>query len=110
MVDFTDHWSSDFDVILMDLQMPVLDGESAARYIKSTNSKNTTTPIVAVSAYSSGEPALESQGLFSASIAKPVQKSDLLAIMRQIGFKTSSSTPSGKGLMSTKVLATTAVR
>jgi serine/threonine-protein kinase RIM15 len=86
----------------MDLQMPVLDGESAARYIKSTNSKNTSTPIVAVSAYSSGDHANDNHGLFAAAIAKPVQKSDLLAVMRQIGFKTSSG-PTGKGPASTKV-------
>jgi serine/threonine-protein kinase RIM15 len=93
-------------VILMDLQMPVLDGESAARYIKSTNSKNTATPIVAVSAYSSGEPAVESQGLFAAAIAKPVQKADLLAIMRTLGFKTSSAPGGGKNaLANAKVVA-----
>ena len=39
----------------MDLHMPVVDGENAARYIKSTNNKNTSTPIVAVSAYSGAD-------------------------------------------------------
>ncbi|KAH7931239.1 RIM15, signal transduction response regulator [Leucogyrophana mollusca] len=78
-----------FDCILMDLQMPVLDGESAARYIKSTNSKNTTTPIIAVSAYSAAD-TNELNSLFAASLAKPLQRADLLAVMRKLGFKTSA--------------------
>ncbi|TFK55894.1 kinase-like protein [Heliocybe sulcata] len=78
-----------FDCILMDLHMPVLDGEGAARYIKNTNGKNTNTPIIAVSAYSGNEPH-ETNQLFAAYLSKPVQKADLLAVMRQVGFKTST--------------------
>ncbi|KII95252.1 hypothetical protein PLICRDRAFT_661227 [Plicaturopsis crispa FD-325 SS-3] len=78
-----------FDCILMDLQMPVLDGEGAARYIKSTNGRNTNTPIIAVSAYS-GVDINEASNIFAASLAKPLQKADLLAVMRQLGFKTST--------------------
>ena len=79
----------------MDLQMPVrewvlyhciqvdkrscalVDGEGAARYIKSTNNKNTNTPIIAVSAYSGIDPN-ETSNVFAASLSKPVQKADLL--------------------------------
>ncbi|KAF9653379.1 hypothetical protein BDM02DRAFT_3087384 [Thelephora ganbajun] len=75
-----------FDCILMDLHMPIVDGEGAARYIKSTNNKNATTPIIAVSAYSGSE--MEASNLFAASLAKPLQKADLVAAMRQLGFKT----------------------
>ncbi|KAJ7929935.1 hypothetical protein B0H13DRAFT_1962539 [Mycena leptocephala] len=78
-----------FDCILMDLHMPVLDGEGAARYIKSTNSKNTNTPIIAVSAYS-GVDTSDGNNLFTASLSKPLQKTDLLAVMRQLGFKTTT--------------------
>ena len=70
----------------MDLHMPIVDGEGAARYIKSTNNKNATTPIIAVSAYSGSE--VEASNLFAASLAKPLQKADLVAAMRQLGFKT----------------------
>ncbi|KAJ6598905.1 hypothetical protein DFH09DRAFT_1129532 [Mycena vulgaris] len=89
-----------FDCILMDLHMPVLDGEGAARYIKSTNNKNTNTPIIAVSAYS-GADANEVGNLFTASLSKPLQKADLLVVMRQLGFKTSTM----QGAGSTKVTA-----
>ena len=80
----------------MDLHMPILDGEGAARYIKSTKNKNATTPIIAVSAYSGGVESTEGEELFAAYIAKPVQKADLVATMRQLGFKT--STAQGRGL------------
>ncbi|KAH9966049.1 hypothetical protein BC827DRAFT_1181717 [Russula dissimulans] len=79
-----------FDCILMDLHMPVVDGESAARYIKSTNNKNTSTPIIAVSAYSGADMG-EASALFAASLSKPLQKADLLAAMRELGFKTSTA-------------------
>ncbi|GBE79636.1 Serine/threonine-protein kinase cek1 [Sparassis crispa] len=84
-----------FDCILMDIHMPILDGEGAARYIKCIANKNTNTPIIAVSAYS-GSDVIETNGLFAAYIAKPVQKADLLAAMRHLGFKT--STVQGRGL------------
>jgi serine/threonine-protein kinase RIM15 len=78
-----------------------VDGEGAARYIKSTNSKNTSTPIIAVSAYS-GIDTNEASNVFAASLSKPLQKADLLAVMRQLGFKT-STIPGGPG--STKLTA-----
>jgi serine/threonine-protein kinase RIM15 len=85
----------------------IVDGEGAARYIKSTNSKNTNTPIIAVSAYSGTDPN-DTSNVFTASLAKPLQKADLIgkrsfgsncgslfnafpsAVMRQLGFKTST--------------------
>lgn len=77
------------------LNHSLVDGEGAARYIKSTNSKNTSTPIIAVSAYS-GVDQNDASNVFAASLSKPVQKADLLAIMRQLGFKT-TTVPGGPG-------------
>ena len=68
----------------------VVDGEGAARYIKTTNNKNANCPIVAVSAYGGSDPT-EGSNLFTAFLAKPVQKADLLAVMKQLGFKTSTA-------------------
>lgn len=78
-----------------------MDGEGAARYIQNTANKNARTPIIAVSAYSASE-TTEPNSLFAAYIAKPVQKNDLIAAMRQLGFKT--STVQGRGPV-TKVTA-----
>lgn len=69
--------------------MPIVDGEGAARYIKSTNNKNAATPIIAVSAYSGSE--MEASNLFAASLSKPLQKADLVAAMLQLGFKTTNA-------------------
>jgi len=77
-----------FDCILMDLHMPVVDGEQAAKYIKSTNNKNASTPIIAVSAYS-GQDA-NAPNIFAASLAKPIPKNELLVVMRRLGFKTTA--------------------
>jgi serine/threonine-protein kinase RIM15 len=66
--------------------LPV-DGEGAARYIKTTNGKNRNTPIIAVSAYGGLD---ETSNHFAAALAKPLQKADLLAVLRQLGFKTST--------------------
>ncbi|KZT42899.1 kinase-like protein [Sistotremastrum suecicum HHB10207 ss-3] len=79
-----------FDVIILDLHMPYVDGEAAARYIKSTKSKNTNTPLVAVSAYGTYENATDNN-LFVASLSKPVHKADILSVMRTLGFKTTTS-------------------
>lgn len=84
-----------FDCVLMDYQMPSVDGEVAARYIKSTKNKNSTTPIVAVSAYSGYESAL-AQGIFAAALSKPLSKTDLLNTMKNLGFKTSHDGAKGK--------------
>jgi len=86
------HGDIKFDCILMDLHMPVVDGESAARHIKSTTNKNSTVPIIAVSAYGNAETA---STLFAAAMSKPVSKADLLVVMRQLGFKTSSHQDGG---------------
>ncbi|KAI0071087.1 hypothetical protein K474DRAFT_1712758 [Panus rudis PR-1116 ss-1] len=97
-----------FDCILMDLHMPILDGEGAARYIKTTNNKNQSTPIIAVSAYGTDNTEAKSD-LFAASLAKPVQKADLLAAMRQLGFKTSTVQGRGPGAKITAQVPTTVV-
>ncbi|CAE6418571.1 unnamed protein product [Rhizoctonia solani] len=89
-----------FDCILMDYQMPSVDGEVAARLIKTTKNKNSNVPIVAVSAYSGYEGAL-AQGIFAAGLSKPLSKTDLLNTMKNLGFKTSQDGAKGK-LSSTK--------
>jgi serine/threonine-protein kinase RIM15 len=68
-----------------------VDGETAARYIHNTPNKNKNTPIVVVSAYS-GQEANPNNPVFAASLMKPVQKSDLIGVMRQLGFKSKCRT------------------
>src|SRR5690606_29993748 len=66
-----------FDIILMDIQMPKLDGISAMKIIKEENL--TASPIIAVSAYSSqtDRDYFLSTG-FDDFMAKPIRPKDLL--------------------------------
>jgi CheY-like chemotaxis protein len=68
-----------FDVILMDLQMPVMDGFAAARQIRATSPLNAATPILAVSANVLA-PVLDACRAAGISdyVAKPIDPDDLL--------------------------------
>jgi two-component system alkaline phosphatase synthesis response regulator PhoP len=69
--------SNHFDIILMDIQMPKLDGISAMKIIKEESLSNS--PIIAISAYSSqaDRDYFLSTG-FDDFMAKPVRPKDLL--------------------------------
>jgi len=84
-----------FDCILMDYQMPILDGEMATKFIKGTNNKNKMTPVIAVSAYSALDPSINAD-LFAGSLSKPVQRDALLTVMRKLGFKVATETVGSK--------------
>ncbi|KAH9814655.1 RIM15-related serine/threonine-protein kinase [Melampsora americana] len=77
-----------FDVIFMDLMMPIIEGQDAARMIKSTQNANAHTPIVAVTSFESFIVApSDSEGtLFAALLGKPVGKKDVLDVMKRLGF------------------------
>ena len=73
-----------FDVILMDLKMPVMDGRQAAMQIRSSNGPNSSTPILAFSA--EPDPRLEAS-IFDAVLTKPIRTGDLIeAIARTTGY------------------------
>ncbi|KAF8980960.1 hypothetical protein BGZ46_003420 [Entomortierella lignicola] len=61
-----------FDVIFMDIRMPIIDGETATRMIKSTQNTNSLTPIIAVTAF----PDLAAQ-IFDSMLVKPVTKEEI---------------------------------
>ncbi|TPX71930.1 hypothetical protein SpCBS45565_g00911 [Spizellomyces sp. 'palustris'] len=67
-----------FDVIFMDIRMPIVDGETASRMIKSTNNINQTTPIVAITAY---EQTFQLSQGFDDTMSKPVTKDVLWKIL-----------------------------
>ena len=92
----------------MDMLMPILDGESAARMIKSTKNANQQTPIVAVTSYELKDAQLSEEGtMFSAVsiprwslilltslqiLQKSVTKNDVLQVLKRLGFATRSQT------------------
>ena len=66
-----------FDLILMDIRMPILDGQKAAKFIK--ENYKIQTPIIAISAdiLELSKPEREELG-FDATLVKPIQVIDLL--------------------------------
>ncbi|ODO12074.1 hypothetical protein I350_00859 [Cryptococcus amylolentus CBS 6273] len=79
-----------FDVIVCDIHMPVVNGEQVARMIRSTSNQNQNTPIIAATSYEQHQSITEEGTLFSAVIAKPVTKADLVKCFTKLGFVVSS--------------------
>jgi PAS domain S-box-containing protein len=77
-----------FDLILMDLQMPGMDGLAATRAIRANSEVNAATPIVALSAnvMATHVEACQAAGMDD-HIGKPITPGELLA---KIGYWTSS--------------------
>lgn len=72
------------DLILMDIQMPVMDGYEATRRIKADPALNSI-PIVAVTSYAlSGDEAKTREAGCDAYIAKPYSPRQMLAKVREI--------------------------
>ncbi|GAA6036568.1 hypothetical protein JCM8097_001229 [Rhodosporidiobolus ruineniae] len=76
----------EFDCLFLELVMPIVDGEKAARMIKSTVNPSAEAPIVAVCSHTTNMD--EAAGtLFAATLSKPIMKADLLAVLSRLGFK-----------------------
>lgn len=71
-----------FDLILMDIQMPGMDGIQTAETIRQTCERNNATPVIAITAHALEEEkqALLAQG-FRDYLAKPVDEWQLLAVI-----------------------------
>jgi signal transduction histidine kinase len=72
---------SDFDLILMDMQMPVMDGLTATREIRK---QNATVPIIAMTAnaFKEDAEACLSAGM-NAHVAKPVEYASFMGILAE---------------------------
>ena len=71
------------DLILMDIQLPVMDGYEATRRIKA-NSELKTIPVIAVTSYAlSGDEAKARAAGCDGYIAKPFSPRQLLATVRE---------------------------
>ncbi|NHN37221.1 response regulator [Pseudomaricurvus alcaniphilus] len=73
-----------YDVILMDISMPNLDGVAAARKIRAPHSNNSSTPIIAFTANAmAGDREKFLQAGMNDYLAKPVRKADLLDMIQR---------------------------
>ncbi|KAJ3300280.1 hypothetical protein HK104_002479 [Borealophlyctis nickersoniae] len=83
-----------FDVIFMDIRMPIVDGETAARMIKTTNNINQTTTIVAITAY---EQTFQLSQQFDETMSKPITKDMVNKILGTVAGKEQHSEGTGEG-------------
>lgn len=74
-----------FDVILMDVQMPVMDGYEATRKLRAMSEEGERVPIVALTgnAFTEDIQASQSAGM-DHHLTKPVKKKDLEIVLRQV--------------------------
>ncbi|KAJ3411713.1 hypothetical protein HDV05_001823 [Chytridiales sp. JEL 0842] len=70
-----------FDVIFMDIRMPIIDGETAARMIRSTKNINQITPVIGVTAY---EQTYAQTKHFDDVLTKPLTKDMLIKILHAV--------------------------
>lgn len=80
-----------YDLILMDLQMPVMDGMTASRKIRAESGPNQATPISALTAgdFDEDPQAREAAGMTD-FLSKPIQASQLERVLRAVGWAPSA--------------------
>ncbi|RVV96775.1 PAS domain-containing hybrid sensor histidine kinase/response regulator [Mesobaculum littorinae] len=79
--------SDAFDVILMDISMPVMDGQEATRRIRAGSGPCARVPIIAVTAHALPEEiARFREAGMTDCIAKPIDRSALQALLRRVGI------------------------
>nr|WP_249219120.1 PAS domain-containing hybrid sensor histidine kinase/response regulator [Loktanella sp. SALINAS62] len=75
-----------FDIILMDISMPVIDGVTATHQIRETEGPNRSTPIIALTAHALAEDLVRFRKAgVTDTIVKPLTKNTLLRSVGDIG-------------------------
>jgi signal transduction histidine kinase len=82
---FGDSAPGEFQIILMDIMMPVMDGETAARTIRALDRPDARTiPIIAMTANAfSDDIASSLQSGMNAHLAKPIEQERMIAVIRE---------------------------
>jgi PAS domain S-box-containing protein len=87
------HIADEFDAILMDVQMPVLDGLEATRQIRS-QAVRPNIPIIALTANAlTTDQALCFDAGMNAYIAKPFRPEQIISTLREFGFEPQNTVP-----------------
>jgi CheY-like chemotaxis protein len=88
--------SGEFDIVLMDVQMPVMDGYTATRTIRAWEAEHqkSPTPILALTAHAFLEQQRESFAAgCNAHLVKPVSKAGLLEAVQTFAKQVQAGTP-----------------
>ena len=93
-----------FDLVLMDVQMPELDGLSAARRIRAAEeSSGAHLPIVAMTAHAlSGDRELCLAAGMDGYVAKPLHPNELIEVVERLGVKADSANGSRSNAAETR--------
>ncbi|MBF0141692.1 MAG: response regulator, partial [Magnetococcales bacterium] len=89
-----------FDVVVMDVQMPKMDGYTATRQIRQWEREmvRTPLPIIALSAHAmEGERERSTDAGCDLYLTKPIRKQELLDVLQEIGRRDTVSEASGAG-------------
>lgn len=71
-----------FDIVLMDIQMPVMDGVTAVRELRSRSGPNKATPVIALTAnVMKDQKAAYLEAGMTDVLAKPIRRDDLIEMM-----------------------------
>jgi CheY-like chemotaxis protein len=73
-----------FDLVMMDVQMPIMDGFEATELIRKTEKGNARTPVIAVTAHAmTGDREKCMAAGMNDYISKPVRKSRIIEILEK---------------------------
>lgn len=75
--------SEKFDLILMDIEMPVMNGIEASREIRYKNNMNCETPIILQSTCLTTPDSSNYMQLFNGKISKPYVKNEILTMLKK---------------------------
>jgi CheY-like chemotaxis protein len=75
---------NDYDLILLDIEMPVMDGVTAARCIRSEAKRQSKTPILALSAFLADSTEFTVwRDAFDSALPKPANRNELISAMNR---------------------------
>nr|WP_236712478.1 response regulator [Serratia symbiotica] len=73
-----------YDVLLLDLQMPGIDGAALARQLRNRRGPNRHMPIIGISAYNLEQLSAEQRALFDNYLIKPVRLDALSGALAKV--------------------------
>jgi CheY-like chemotaxis protein/HPt (histidine-containing phosphotransfer) domain-containing protein len=97
---------NDYDLVLMDIQMPVMDGFEATARIRSLPAPKRSIPIVAMTAYATRQDIQHCVLLgMNGHVAKPIERKTLLAAVKSRATGSAASAPTATDIDARELLS-----